>query len=58
MPTNTDSKDLKREEPRQLVTIWQKLTDDEREAVIPRLLADTKLGARISAPIVPFSPRY
>jgi predicted Fe-S protein YdhL (DUF1289 family) len=58
MPPQTHPKDRKREEPRQLVSIWQRLTDDEREAVIPRLLADTKLGARISAPVVPFSPRY
>jgi hypothetical protein len=45
-------------EPRQLVAMWEHLTDDQREALIPRLLADTKLGTRIRSPLVPFTPRY
>jgi hypothetical protein len=45
-------------EPRQLVAMWEHLTDDQRETLIPRLLADTKLGTRIRSPLVPFTPRY
>lgn len=46
-------------DPLEVAAQWERLTDDERELLIPRLLSMTKLGARLSAAAaIPFTPRY